>query len=388
MFPVITNKNTFIEKIQHKEEIGILDKGDFTVIQYNVEKPDTFDSIEAMECRGIVFCNKTGKVLRRPFEKFWNVNQRDHTLAYLLDETRKIVRMTEKLDGTMISPFMLNGEIFWGTKRCANEFNEYIKNSGIINDNLKQFILDMIADGYTPMFEYHDPSFEGTCIVVNYPQRFIRLLAVRDNTTGEYLPTSQLANNYDIDVLTESKIPFNSVQHAVESVQQEENHEGYVMELDDGSRVKLKTLWYCQKHRLIDFFITPWMMNKLVVDFMLVSADTPSIEAILLWNPAYDGDGDDVIANMNITQKDAMQTSINTVSGALDQQWEVIMEKLSRYATKKELGLSDDFFGKNISFRCFEEGNIRKELLKEMQNKHFISNRNCNIWINHIKGEG
>lgn len=54
------------------------------------------------ECRGIIFCEKTGQVLARRFHKFFNVNEQDETQAELIDLARPHF-ILEKADG-FVSP--------------------------------------------------------------------------------------------------------------------------------------------------------------------------------------------------------------------------------------------------------------------------------------------
>jgi len=376
MFPIIENKDDFIAKIRHKPEMGICDRGYFTVIQYNLINQDTFDTPEARECRGIIFDNATGKILRRPFEKFFNVNQIAETQADVLDRTKKIIQMTEKLDGTMIAPFLLNGQIFWGSKRCAIDFNDYIISSGITRD-IEPYVKSLLLNGKTPIFEWHDPTFDGCVIVIKYKQRFIKLLAVRDNITGEYEDCRD-AIKHGVEVVPEFTC-FNTVADAITVVTKEQQKEGYVLLFNDNTRVKLKTLWYCARHRLIDFFNTPWMMKRLIVNYMIEVPDVyPEWANILLWNPEFDGDGDDVISNMSDVQQQAFRTEILEVQNIVLKIYLDVGECLMKYKSKKEIGLSPDFVGKNIAFKVFDGANLKMEVLKELRDKWFNSNKNHN----------
>jgi len=66
------------------------------------------------ECRGIVFGND-GKVIARRFHKFFNVNETDETLSTKINLNRPFV-ITEKLDGTMISPYFTESKLRYATK--------------------------------------------------------------------------------------------------------------------------------------------------------------------------------------------------------------------------------------------------------------------------------
>ena len=61
--------------VEHKDEIILIDKGSYTVLDYVYQDENTFDVPQAMECRGIKF-NADGTVLARPFAKFFNYGER------------------------------------------------------------------------------------------------------------------------------------------------------------------------------------------------------------------------------------------------------------------------------------------------------------------------
>ena len=107
----IKDLNQILPKIQGKDEFVVIDKDDYIVIDYVFQGPFTFDSPEALECRGIKF-NKDGSILARPFQKFFNHGERGHEL----DSTRPHT-VLEKLDGSMIHSAMLNDQIVLMTRK-------------------------------------------------------------------------------------------------------------------------------------------------------------------------------------------------------------------------------------------------------------------------------
>jgi len=282
----------------------------------------------------------------------------------------------------MIAPFLLNGEIFWGTKRCASEFNDFIKSSGV-QSSIEASVRELLELGLTPIFEYWDGEFEHTNIVIKYPARFMRLLAVRDIETGQYLDLND--NMFDCFEKTNEHEMFNTVAEALESIQNEELIEGYVLELSNGERVKIKTFWYVARHRLLDLFSTSWMMRKLVSAYMLEHlGDVPTVQELIMWNPDFDGNGDDVVGNMTDEQTKRLQAEIHLVSSSVQKLNGKILDVLYKHKDKKSLGLSEMFFEKNVAFSCF--GNVQNVETKIVQNmqKHFSSSKNNRIWETQI----
>ena len=90
----ITNIQPLLRAIESKPEFVVIDKGDFTVIDYVYQDQHTFDDPITMECRGIKF-DKDGLILARPFRKFFNYGERGADLPIHRPHI-----ITEKLDGS------------------------------------------------------------------------------------------------------------------------------------------------------------------------------------------------------------------------------------------------------------------------------------------------
>ncbi|MCS7317287.1 MAG: T4 RnlA family RNA ligase [Candidatus Dojkabacteria bacterium] len=197
-FPIIRNINDLLPNIEVKNFIVKKTEHYIVVCYYlNSEEifPNRFQFPEkysyAIECRGIKFCSKTGKILARPFHKFFNLNERpdsSYEEILKLHSMSKKITITEKLDGSMIHPMKLsNGEILWCTKMGTNIISamaeNYVKSC---NDKYEKFIkwcFDQGEMGWTPIFEYVSPKNK---IVIEYEENLV-LLAIRDNVTGTYI---------------------------------------------------------------------------------------------------------------------------------------------------------------------------------------------------------
>lgn len=117
-FPVITNISDVLGVIEGHKEFYVSDKGDYKVINYQVAFADTFPAIVSLgdairrECRGIIFDND-GEIIRRPYHKFFNFREKEETSTLELSRSHVVL---EKLDGSMVAPFIVNGEIIFGSK--------------------------------------------------------------------------------------------------------------------------------------------------------------------------------------------------------------------------------------------------------------------------------
>ena len=133
-FPIIKNISDVLPYIEGRDEFLVADKEGYRVINYNVMFADTFlhpeeegiSSVEKItrqirrECRGLIFNSTTGDIIRRPYHKFKNVNEAPETQHDIVDLSRPHA-ILEKLDGSMIAPFYVNGELIWGTKMGATD---------------------------------------------------------------------------------------------------------------------------------------------------------------------------------------------------------------------------------------------------------------------------
>ena len=200
-FPLIKNIEDVLPAIEGRQEFVVAEKEGYVVINYNVMMEDTFPPVNVAggsakmraerslhnalrrECRGIIFDSKTGVILRRPFHKFFNVNERQETQLGQLDFSKEHWIDT-KLDGSMIAVFMHGGELIYGTKMVAPDFNELVKQFVAASDiDYESFCRDAIEQGYTPIFEFMHPQKR---IVIDYGKPGLTLLAVRNMVTGEF----------------------------------------------------------------------------------------------------------------------------------------------------------------------------------------------------------
>jgi len=143
---------TFKEAVKSNKLIHETIKDSYAIFSYSAVIPKMFDSDESLEARGIIFDIASGRVIRRPFEKFFNVGE-VQSLEEL--DKKQIKYVSEKLDGSMIAPFLHpeSGDIIWATKRVASKFHDFIISSGIITPAIENHVRFYLVNGITPIFE-------------------------------------------------------------------------------------------------------------------------------------------------------------------------------------------------------------------------------------------
>jgi len=350
---IISNKDQFIKSISHKSEIGINDRGDYTVIAYNVAFPDTFDCPESFDCRGIIFDNDSGAVIRRPFEKFHNINEQEYTNIETLTQY-KVKSVTDKLDGTMIAPFINRGEIVWGTKRVASDFHDavvdFLDKDVIMKDNYEKFVRAVIEHGFTPIFEFHDNTVPGTCIVIKYDHAFLRLIGVRGMYTGEYMDLD-LAVDLFGNVPVVQKKNNDSLQDILDYLENVEGEEGRVVVLSGFGRVKIKSPWYFKRHKV-----------KSMIQF-----DNAKAQLIL------NGEYDDLVSELSQEDRLEMSEFAKELKKHMEYLCEFSLESASKYNDCKSYGLSLSTSPNRFSDIVFRLiGNNDRSIANELVLKVFL----------------
>jgi RNA ligase len=246
-FPHITNISDVLPAIEGRDEFVVAVKEGYTVINYNVMMADTFDCNIRRECRGIIFDTATGEIIRRPFHKFFNVNEREETQDHVVNMSQSHA-ILEKLDGSMIAPFVVNDQLIWGTKMGATEVAEPVEDFVLLNENYSQFARFIIRRGYTPIFEWCSRKQR---IVLDYKEDQLILTAIRDLTTGRYMSLDLVTNTADLYFIPTVRAfePQSDMKSFIEYVRLLEDREGFVVRFSDGHMLKLKCDWYVQIHK-------------------------------------------------------------------------------------------------------------------------------------------
>lgn len=305
-FPVIQHINDVLPIVKDRKEFIVADKGDYTVINYVVMGNDTFpdvidygykmggprdkseyinkvhhDHAILRECRGLIF-DKSGKILSRRFHKFFNVNERVETEQNKLPlDTVKYI--FEKLDGSMITPLVINGVVRWGTKMGITETSKQVE-VWIAEHNHTNYVA--FAEwchnlGYTPIFEW---CSRKNRIVIDYPEDDLILLAIRHNESGAYMGYPDMcyyAENHGegIPVVKVYGTEIGDMEKFITDTRGLEDAEGYVIRFADGHMVKVKGEWYCNLHRVKDEISNPRLIIQHIINGTLDDVKSFCLEA-------------------------------------------------------------------------------------------------------------
>ena len=258
-FPKIETIEDVFYDINGYDEIRVMDKGDYTVINYAVAFEDTFawdaedpySSSIRRECRGLIF-NNEGKLISRPYHKFFNAGEKDETQLNKINLYEPHV-VLEKLDGSMIRPIPTEDGFRLATKAGVTDIAQQAEEFIADKPEYTEFIRSSIACGLTPIFEWVSRKNR---IVVDYPEDNLILTAVRDNLSGTYVHYSMLAEtgkNYNIPVVKAvDGLSVQNIELFVKQVREWDDGEGVVIRFDSGHMVKIKCDDYVLRHKSKD----------------------------------------------------------------------------------------------------------------------------------------
>jgi RNA ligase len=260
-FPEINHINDVIPHIEDWQEFRVMEKDWYTVINYMVSLDETFSLVRERshynmkmrrECRGLIFDTETGKLISRPYHKFFNVGEREETAINKVNLYEPHV-VLEKLDGSMIRPIPTKEGFRLATKAGVTDVAMNAEVFIADKPEYAKFIRSSIACGMTPIFEWVSRKNR---IVVDYPEDNLILTAVRDNLSGTYLHHSvivETGKNYNIPVVKAvDGLAIQDINLFVKQVREWDDGEGIVLRFNSGHMVKVKADDYVLRHKSKD----------------------------------------------------------------------------------------------------------------------------------------
>ena len=247
-----------MDHIKDVDAINFCERDEYDVIDYSISYSGLFDIDKKYplkgqilrECRGLIF-NKRGRLISRPFHKFFNIDELEETREENLDFSGAI--SMEKMDGSMVRPFRIQDfrsfeSIRWGTRMGLTDQGMAAEIFAKKNPKYIWFADFCINRNITPIFEYIGPNNQ---IVLEYEKEDLILLNARHNNTGRYLSYDMikyLAKTFDIPYVDHKDASSPNIQ----SIRDLKDREGVVYRLKDDTFVKLKSTDYVFKHKSND----------------------------------------------------------------------------------------------------------------------------------------
>jgi RNA ligase len=260
--------NLSLEILNQYVEEGWVVKNDHPSLPlsiYNYSRKTQYDGKwddVTLQCRGVITDNATGKVLVRPFKKFFNYEElvgnkwKESKLPPMCD----YVYIQEKLDGSLGILFNYEGEWIMAT-RGSFVSEQAIKGLEILKS---KYNLDSWLKHYGYLVEIIYPENR---IVVDYGKKErVVFLSVVMNESYEWGPFDDSEQHWTISrsifkmngikkedvVRTEQHFNFSDDLYKSLKEKNENNKEGFVIRFHPGNfRVKIKFEEYVRLHKII-----------------------------------------------------------------------------------------------------------------------------------------
>ena len=259
-FPNCNQIDPYLDAIAGMPEFIVAEKDGYTVINYMVEMENSFrdpmeigiDSNESLkralrlDCRGIKF-DPNGNVISKTYHKFFNVNQKEETQFANIPWHNKH-HILEKMDGSMVSPFMVGDHLRWGTKMGITDTSMFAETFTVENPEYIKAAMFFIDQGKTPIFEW---CSRKSRIVIDYPVDQLVLTAVRDNFTGEYTDY-EILKEVAAELGIKAVVAHDITENLMQTIQGWTDAEGVVVRFDNGHMVKIKAEQYMLQHKSKD----------------------------------------------------------------------------------------------------------------------------------------
>lgn len=246
---IVENNETFYEKVclVNGVKVSIFN---YRLSQYSdFEQPFESSDIAGFELRGLTFVHEDENPKRYlMLNKFFNLNQVP-TYQYHDVKDFKIVRVQDKCDGSMVRFLSIGGKLVAKTKMdFENDQCQMALDTLNRNISLVEFVKETLSRDEVAIFELVSPRNR---IVLEYPKTELILLQIRCEKTGSYknIYEHELVSKYNVKTSKNEEIW--TLDEYVQNSESIENKEGWVLTLENGQMLKIKTKWYRELHGLL-----------------------------------------------------------------------------------------------------------------------------------------
>ena len=253
--------NQAIAAVANKPEFSVKDRGEYVVIDYNLNNKETFigstpeETDILLNLRGTAFDKQSGKIIRLGYKKFFNYGEfpeQDKQISW-----NDLHVITQKLDGSLIFPIYAASGTILGTRAGVTDVSMLVDQWLNENKELKDLYFEFIEvckqGNCTPLFEF---CSRRNKIVLDYPETQLVLTGVRRINNGKMLDrvaVEYFGLLYGIPIVKlHDPITDTGFHSFHQEVQDLENDEGIVVLFGNGHMLKIKSNDYCLKHKAVD----------------------------------------------------------------------------------------------------------------------------------------
>lgn len=211
---------------------------------YNYTQKTVYEdywTVYTRRCRGLIL-DQDGLIIARPFEKFFNLEDRKDPLPLEKYE------ITEKQDGSLIIVTKYKNDIIVAS-RVSFESEHVKKAENLLFNKVKD--LSTFKSGTTYLFELISPEFK---IVIDYGNvEDLYLLAIINNHKGTELPYERMVSYKELAPFINRHIIKNKDLFHLSELNLP-NKEGFVVHFlgESNLRIKIKFPTYKEMHNLLE----------------------------------------------------------------------------------------------------------------------------------------
>jgi len=297
----MVNQEIFDEIIEssemfYKKEQNVGDNGaNASIYSYYFFNIDEFINLSekfgeeiVREIRGITFI---GGAPFPSISKFFNLNEHDY--AVKTEDLPDKILAYEKLDGSLISPVILEEsekKVVFKSKTSFESFQAKLANRLLKEKypKMEKEIIELIEnEGIYPQFELVSPENR---IVVPYPETELVLIALRyfnkETSNFDYITDPKFLNQIaKILGVKSARHEIIDKEELLKRQKEEKGIEGWVI-VTSKDLVKVKTVWYLEKHKLYSALKNEFEIFKLVIneqiDDLITLINDPSDKKVVI----------------------------------------------------------------------------------------------------------
>jgi RNA ligase len=313
---LIKNNEVFYKNVRKIEDTEI------TMFSYRLATANDFaNNIKSLEMRGLTFIGDSNKPILH-LHKFFNDKENDFTQK----EWDGKVYCYDKFDGSLLIPFELNGKVYWKTQMDIDNIQTNMATK-IYNNNksLQILVKGLLEKGLTPFFELTSPLNQ---IVVEYKDTTLKLIQVRDQNSGEYLPYEELQEMnriFKVDIPNRFEVSYTELKEMQKNLR---DVEGFIGVKEDEpfyvSYRKFKTDWYFRMHHaiasdnmLINNLAQLYLKNEIDDVLSLLSKDSIKRKIIIAVIEAVRNKMKEIKDEVEALYKDVIEKKMNMKEVAL-----------------------------------------------------------------------
>lgn len=245
---------------------------------------------DTIHCRGMIVDGE-GNVIEHPYKKFWTYRQYLNSNSVLLNDKQILkipkgkFRITEKIDGTMVTLYWIKDTPYLATQRSFTNIKA-IEATKILHEKYSN-LFSRLDRKYTYVFEAVYPEAK---VLIDYKDtRDLFLIGMIDKTTGLPVKLKDIGFPMCKDYTGEYGHITNFDELAALNLP---NQEGFVLYFENGDMMKVKFPWYSEAHRKLDILIqSDYSRYRAQKELrQILSLPNQVVSNIEIWEMMRDGD--------------------------------------------------------------------------------------------------